>query len=388
MTSVAILEGDTIQALTAAKSLKEKGYKTLLFYESKHSYGFNTKYADVKIKSPSISINEAGLHAFFLKYIKDNQVDAIIPMFDFSAEYLSRKKKELYKYTNFIIPNYDIFMRGYDKNQFMLFCQQNSFPHPATLFDLTTENAHEAQKITDFPAIIKPNITNGARGFKVVNSIKEIINSVSDTISAFGNCHIQEFIPHGGKQYLVGVYTKNDELINATVIDKMRYYPIKGGSSCFNQTIERNDLIELCYNIQKKLNWNGYAHYDLIEDPRDGSIKVMELNPRIQGCIKSSNIAGVDFIQNIIEDTLDFSLTKFNYRPGNYLRYFGLDFLWFLKSKNRFKTNPSWFKGFFSKKQYLQDGSLDDPKPFIYGTIGGFLKQLNPKFRATKKGMN
>src|SRR5690606_25246419 len=137
-----------------------------------------TKYADIKIKTPSISKNENAFHTFFLKYIKENQVDAVIPMFDNAAEYLSKYKNKLSKHIKFIIPDYEIFMRGYDKNQFMLFCQQNSLSHPSTLFDLTTDIACEAQRITRFPAIINPNITNGARGFKVVNNTEEIIQSV------------------------------------------------------------------------------------------------------------------------------------------------------------------------------------------------------------------
>lgn len=388
MKTIAILEGDTIQTLTAAKSIKKKGFRVILFYETRHSYGYHTKYADIKIKAPSISEDKSSFHPFFLKHIKDYQIDAAIPMFDNSAEYLSKNKTELNEYLKFIIPDYEIFNRGYDKNEFMLFCQQNGFPHPSTFFNLSLDNASTVHDTIRFPAIIKPNITNGARGFKIVQSTEEVIKFTPEILSSFGNCHIQEYIPPGGKQYLVSIYTNNNELINSTVIDKIRYYPVKGGSSCFNQTIERDDLIDLCYNIQKKLSWNGFAHYDLIEDPRDGSIKVMELNPRIQGCIKSSNVAGVDFIQNIIEDTFSLPLTRFNYSPSKYLRYLGLDFLWLIKSPSRFKFNPSWFKCFFSKNHFYQDGSWDDPKPFIYGTIGGFLKQLNPKFRASKKGMN
>jgi hypothetical protein len=38
-------------------------------------------------------------------------------------------------------------------------------------------------------------------------------------------------------------------------------------------------------------------------------------------------------------------------------------------------------------KIYYQEGSIDDLMPFLYGTVGGFLKQLNPQFRKKKAGM-
>ena len=114
----------------------------------------------------------------------------------------------------------------------------------------------------------------------------------------------------------------------------------------------------------------------------------MEINPRIPACIRASFNAGVDFVENITKASKGLEPTKYEYKPGAYLRYLGLDLLWFFSSKNRFRTRPSWFKALFSSKQYLQDGSWDDPKPFIYGTIGGLVKQLSPKFRAAKKGMS
>ena len=267
----------------------------------------------------------------------------------------------------------------------MNFCSKKKFPHPIT-FNLNNYSAIKNKII--FPAIIKPNITYGARGFVIVNSLKKIEEELPRVMMEYGDCHIQEFIPAGGRQFLVGIYTKNGELINSTVVQKMRYYPIKGGSSCFNQSIDDINLVNLCYSVQKELGWEGYAHYDIIEDPRNGEMKIMELNPRVQGCLKSSVTAGVDFVANIINDSFGIPLVKYNYKPGAYLRYFGLDILWFLYSRERFTTKPSWFKGFFKRSHYFQDGSIDDLKPLFFGTFSGIFRQFSDKVRDSKKGMN
>ncbi|WP_150452020.1 carboxylate--amine ligase [Arenibacter lacus] len=382
---IGILEGHTIQAINAAKSIKKLGYKVILFYESKNSYGYYTKYADEKVLAPSVENNENEFHSFFNSYLESNTLDVVIPMFDFSAQYLSKHKDTLIEKIRFVIPAFDIFITGFDKNKFMRFCNENNIPHPKT-FHVDEFEIIKSEII--FPAIIKPNITYGARGFAVVNSLAELEIELPNVISKFGDAHIQEFIPAGGRQYLVGIYMKDGELINSTLIEKMRYYPIKGGSSCFNKSVKSDELVEICYKASKALNWNGYAHYDLIEDPRSGEIKIMELNPRIQGAIKSSYIAGVDFIKNLVEDSLGQPVTKFEYNPGSYLRYLGLDLLWFYSSSERLKVKPSWFKGFFSSNHYLQEGSLEDIKPLLFGTLSGLFKQLDPRFRKSKKGMN
>ena len=387
MDKVVILDAQTIQTLPVAKSLKKQGFYVILLCENKNSYGYRTRFADEKIISPSTKDKIDEFHRFFIEYLKINSIDIIVPMNDYSAKYLSFYKDNLENYTNFLIPDYDIFMSGYDKNRLMKICNENGVAHPKTA-DLTLMDLNEATNYVGFPSLIKPNETTGARGFAIVNSFKEIHEKLPNIKKDYGGCHLQEFIPPGGQQFKVELFIFNSELINSTVIHKIRFYPEKGGSSCFNQTIERTDLVELCYKVLKKINWIGFADFDLIEDTRDGVVKIMEINPRIPACIKASFNSGVDFVENIVSGTIGNQPRKYEYKPGNYLRYLGLDLLWFLSSKNRFTIHPSWVKGLLSSKQFLQDGSWDDIKPFLFGTIGGFLKQLNPKFRAAKKEMN
>jgi predicted ATP-grasp superfamily ATP-dependent carboligase len=387
MKKVALIDGQTIQAIPVAASLKRLGYYTILFCDTKKSYGYRTRYADKKIISPSTQNEITNFHKFFVDYIKNEPIDITIPLNDFSARYLSLNSDVLKPFTSFLIPSYDIFMTGYDKNKLMKICQENKFPHPKS-FDLSFNKISEAAANIGFPALIKPNETTGARGFAIVNSEQELKEKLPIIINGFGNCHLQEFIPPGGKQFKVELFIWNGSVINYTVIYKMRFYPEKGGSSCFNQTVHRDDLVELCSQVLKKISWIGFADFDLIEDPRDKVIKIMEINPRIPACIKASFNSGVNFVENIVNSSIGLPISAYKYKPGSYLRYFGLDLLWFIKSKNRFKTRPSWFKAFLNFNHYFQDGSFTDPLPFIYGTLGGLLKQLDPRFRAAKKGMN
>lgn len=387
MKKAIILDAQTIQTLPVAKSLKTHGFYVILLCDNINSYGYHTKYADNRIIVPSTKEDEEEFHNFFTSFISNEIFDLVIPMNDYSAHYLSSNRDQLLKKINFIIPPYDIFMTGYDKNKLMKVCFDNHFPHP-TSFDLSDGTLDHAGTQVKFPALIKPNITTGARGFTIVNSISEINEKLPGIILSYGDCHLQEYIPHGGKQYKVELFVKDQKLINSTVIHKIRFYPKKGGSSCFNQTVERKNLVSLCYNVLKRIKWEGFADFDLIEDPRDGIVKIMEINPRIPACIKASFNAGVDFVENIVNGSLGLPLTKYKYEPGNYLRYFGLDLLWFFTSNRRFISKPFWFKGIFSSKQFLQDGSLDDIKPFLIGTIWALTNQLNPRFRASKKGMN
>ncbi len=387
MKKAVLLDGSAIQALPVAKSLKQQGYHLVILCDTKRSYGYRTKYSDRKIISPSIRTNISAFHQFFLNLIRNEHFDVSIPLGDYSARYLSLYMKELKPFTSFIIPSYEVFMNGYDKNELMRTCRINNFPHPCT-FDLSSDNLDMACQYVGFPALIKPNQTTGVRGFAIVNSKDDLTEKLPNIIKHYGPCHLQEFIPPGGRQFMVDLFISNGSVINSTVIHKIRYYPEKGGSGCFSQTVYENDAVELCANVLKEIKWDGFAEFDLIEDPRDKVIKIMEINPRIPACIKASFSSGVDFVENIVNGSLGLPATKYTYKPGSYLRYFGLDLLWFIKSKHRFKVSPSWFKALLNSNHYLQDGSLADPLPFVYGTLGGLFKQFDPRFRASKKGMN
>lgn len=386
MKTVAILDAQTIQTLPVSKSLKAQNFYVILICDSKNSYGFHTRYADRKIIAPSIQNDVEAFHQFFLEFLKNEDIDVVIPMIDYSARYLSKNKQLLERYTNFIIPSYDIFINAYDKNRLMKICAENGFPHPYTI-DLSTCDFEQIENQMKFPALIKPNISTGARGIAIVNSISEFKTKLPKTTESYGSCHLQEFIPPGGHQYKVELYIDNNLLINSSVFDKLRFYPPKGGSSCFIQTVERDDLVNVCFRLARLLKWEGFIDFDLIEDPRDGVVKIMEINPRIPATIKAAIISGVDFIENIVNGSLKRPVKKYQYVPGKYMRYLGMDILWLFTSPNRFKTKPSWIKTLFDANEYMEDGSFDDIKPFVYGTIGGIFKQMNHSFRESKSEM-
>jgi predicted ATP-grasp superfamily ATP-dependent carboligase len=386
MMKVGILNGESMQALTFAKQLNKSGYYIVLFCDTKLSYGYCTRYAHKRIICPSIKSETKKFHIFFQNYLKTDGLDVVVPMNDYSAKYLSEYKEELKEKVRFSIPDLDVFMTGYDKNKLMKVCEANNLPHPRSL-DVSTLVAGFDTEFK-FPALIKPNETTGARGFKKVNSFDELWEHYESIYREFGDCHLQEFIPPGGMQYKVQLLIKEKKILNSSVIAKHRYYPIHGGSSCFNHTIVNDELIKICTEVLQIIGWEGFADFDLIEDPRDGTIKIMEINPRVPACIKASVISGVDFPNAIVDLSLNKPIKEYTYQPDKYLRYFSMDLLWLVSQKNKWESFKEWKKMMFSSKHFLQDGELLDPLPFFAGACSSILKQLNPKFRASKKGMN
>ena len=112
----------------------------------------------------------------------------------------------------------------------------------------------------------------------------------------------------------------------------------------------------------------------------------MEINPRIPACVRSAFKSGMDYATMIADETLGLPLREYHYEPGKRLRHLGFDVLWFIKSSDRFRCKPSWFR-FFGKDLYYQDWLSGDFPAFFWGTIGNLKKQLNPEFRKAKSGL-
>ena len=115
----------------------------------------------------------------------------------------------------------------------------------------------------------------------------------------------------------------------------------------------------------------------------------MHSTVRLVGCFrigKSAVLSGLDYGTMIADEALGIKQKKYEYRNGKKLRHIGLDTLWFLYSKNRFRSQPSWFRWFDTNLSF-QDFSWRDPLPFICGTIGNIKKQLSPSFRKAKEGL-
>lgn len=387
---ILILDGGAAHAMAIAECLKKNGYGVAAVCDDKNEYGYHSKFIDEKYLGPDS--HDEGYVEWMLDFLKLKHFDVLIPTSDNSAEFMSFHKQELQELTGVLMPDREIFTKGYNKNELMKVCEENGYPHPQSI-DLTniinefgTLECRGVQQFT-YPALLKPNITSGGRGMMLISSFEELIDRYPAVHEHYGKCHLQRYVKSGGKQIKVQIMTdENGDMAYSSVIWKQRYYPVNGGSSCCNITIDYPEIAKICGNVLKSIGWIGFADFDLIEDPDTQELLIMEINPRIPACVRSAFKSGMDYATMIADMTLGKPLRSYQYRPGKMLRHLGFDVLWFMKSPKRFSAEPSWFE-FFGKDLYYQDWVKGDFPAFFWGTWGNFKKQMNPEFRKAKAGL-
>ena len=354
------------------ESLHNLGCHVTTYNASKLDMGYSSHFPDKKVLSYCDAKDPEKSWNAIRKELQTKQYDLVIPLNDFVAIMLSQHKEELKPYVTIAANDWKIFQLASDKLQTMKICMDNNIPCPKTF--IADESLTDLSKLDlKYPICIKPRTGYSAVGFRMIDNPNELEHIVQATKEKYGAPLIQEYIPQTDLQYKAEIFIdKHGDMKSCCIFSKVRWYPIDGGSSTLNMTVNRPDIQESCYRLLKAIGWRGYADIDLIQDPRDNTAKIMEINPRITGSVKICYAVGVNFSEQILQDYLDIPVTTYmKYPAGKYLRYLHTDLLWFVKSKDRFKAKPSWFNFFNSVDQIW---SLKDPLPWFTYTMANITK--------------
>lgn len=386
MKRVLLLNADAVQSISISRSFKRQGWKVVCFCISRCSSGYVSRYVDERVLCPDLKINSLEFDVFLKQYLSNNKIDLIIPMIDDGAVYLSQHKEQLERGYNLIcaIESPKTLDRAIDKKKLMDLCKQHNIPHPKTIGLIDNIIIEDN---FNFPALIKPNISAGARGITYVESIEDVYIKSREIRDRYGECTLQEFVIQPDYYYNVMMYrSRNGKILADTIIKIRRYFPINGGTSCYCETVEIPHLKEQCSKVLDILDWHGFADFDVLEDRRTSELKIIEINPRVPSSLQGADAAGVDFGLVYKTDLFGGTLPEFNYKEGQQIRWFGLDVMWFIFSPKRFCFKPSWFK-FFGKDVSYQDGSFSNPLPMLVGCLAGVIMYLHPKVWKAKFGM-
>ena len=295
---------------------------------------------------------------------------------------LAQSKEQLKSYTRIPLVDVPAFMVCRDKARTMKAADGLGVPVPKTYYPEEVGIAEVSSAVLDYPVVLKPCISNGARGICYPRNASELAAAYECTRAEYGPCIVQEFIPHQGMQYKAEVLLDSQQRVLAGgVYDKPRFYPPSGGSSTLNSTVDRPDILAVAVRFLRGIGWYGMGDCDFIVDPRDDTPKLMEVNPRFTRSIKLLVCAGLDFPYSLYRMALGLPVEpQTDYAKGLYLRYLLSDCVWFLRSPDRFRARPSffWFVGRNCKKEIF---SLSDPGPWFAYCLAMVRDVLNSKRR-------
>ena len=369
---ILMLEGYARQSLPFMREFKKLGMEVSLLCHTKMDCGYASRLPDHKILGICEPEEYEKSEKYIIKLVKTGKFDLVLPLVDFSASILAKHKKELTEYAEILVSDRSVFDKAQDKLQVMKTCMENDISCPMTLNGISNI-AEIIESGIQFPIVIKPRRGCGAKGFHKIWDKDELNRVVGGNDICLSEMVIQECLPIESALISDNIYIdKNGEIKSSFLYRCHRFYPLAGGTGTFNLTFDRKDVHEECARLVKLMGLRGCVGVDSMIDPRDNKAKVIEINPRILACSKIGFVAGVNQAQQIIQDVYgDVVTPMINYKTNVGVRMSQIDVLWFLKSPDRFKAKPSWFKIRGVKDQMF---SIDDPLPWFAFLFRGVIK--------------
>ncbi|MEM0466430.1 MAG: ATP-grasp domain-containing protein [Candidatus Thermoplasmatota archaeon] len=326
--------------------------------------GLHSKYASATVTYPNPLTSPDAFLNFLVKHVQRNNYDCIIPIHTYTFFLLTKHRKLFESYTKIPPPKFEVFYKAYDKQQLNRVAAAHNIPIPRTYKSEPLEQLRT--KILQYPVVVKP-AQHHTVGIAICHSFDELQVAYRQFNIAYGACIIQDYIPNGGEY---GVYTLfNDKLmpVALTVQQRLRTLNKYGGVSTLRQTVVYDELVDIAFRLLKHLQWSGVAMVEFRIDKRDGTPKVIEINPRFWGSLQLSIFAGVDFpylLYRLV--TGEDVLSNLEYAKGIRCRWFLGDIIGFWHSRNKRRE----LRSFLDPTIYSDDLTIDDPKPLLSMRLG------------------
>jgi carbamoyl-phosphate synthase large subunit len=244
----------------------------------------------------SYVIPRASAEDFFValsRILVKEKIDVLIPTVDEEVAVLCREHvlSQLSQLTGFLLPPEEAATRALDKFLTVFEAKRAGLPVPETV--AVPDMGDVDEKALDLPVVVKPSRSRGARGISYVERKGDLKRAWKKAAAEGGQVLFQEYVP--GPVYTVAtVFGRDKEIAASIVLKKTRELPPSGGVAVAGVTVADPKLQELGESYGKCLGWVGPASPEIKLDERDGSYKLMEVNPRLFGYNYLATAAGVN----------------------------------------------------------------------------------------------
>lgn len=358
---VLVTDGGGRQTLTIIRGLKEIGCHVTVLCRSKMDLCYVSKYPDVKLLEKDI-IGDDSFYKVLLRELKTEKYDVLFPIAENSTNLVTLHEEECKKYVRIACAPRDIYIRAFNKQITFETAMTAGIPCPITRRD--NETIEDFLSRTPFPIIIKPRNSVGSIGFHKFDSRVEFERFVVDQKTNLDDYVVQEFIHFTKRRSAFIVMDEKGNVKGALAGEIKRWYPVDAGTCTCLQTVDDNVVLDYAIKLLQEMRWKGFANVCFMTDDNDGIVKLLEINGRINASIKLCFMCGYNISKQMLELAFGEPVTSYpiNDKFGVTTRHFQADFMWFLKSPNRFNSDPSWFSWKNAKDIVFY---RDDPLPFF-----------------------
>jgi D-aspartate ligase len=296
----AILLGGTANALSVAWSLAPRGIPVFALNDpdSHVRYSRFSRYVPVG--------GEGNVQERWRRWLMGPEAAAVegglvLPCSDEGLELVARHRAELQ--TRYLVSEHDdaVLLAMLDKEQTYAIARRVGVPAPSTWSVRTWEELEAILADVPFPCSLKPRHSHlfqrhfGVKAF-TVTSVDELRAAFTRVAPLGLEMIVTEIIP-GGEDRYCSYYTyldgRGEPLFHFTK-RKPRQYPNGFGTGTYHVTDWNPEVKDLGLRLLQGAGVRGMGNPEFKRDPRDGRLKLIEVNSRFTGCNEILVKSGID----------------------------------------------------------------------------------------------
>jgi predicted ATP-grasp superfamily ATP-dependent carboligase len=185
-----------------------------------------------------------------------------------------------------------------------------------------------------FPVVLKPNMGGGNNRFSRAKAVRaddraSFLAAYRDAVGQIGleNVVVQQLVPGGGEnQFSYAALWWNGRPVAEFTARRTRQYPVDFGyTSSFVEIVEAPEVIEAARKLLGSIAHHGLVEIEFKRDPRDGALKLFDVNPRGWSWLGLAAAAGVDLGAMLWETANGRPAVASTARPGTAWMYLARD---------------------------------------------------------------
>lgn len=316
-----------------------------------------TKYS--KYSKDSFNYNDDNFEKEILNFLKNNDVDLVIPVGYSSNQKCSKIKDDIMKYSNIVIDDYEKVSSVSDKQKILPILNKSKLLYPRTI---PVNKIADIEKIKGSSFVVKSAEEGVGEKVRYANSKKELLSIVKERLD-LGPQIIQDYI--NGKARGFFAFCKDGKVLQSFQHERIRQYPESGGVSSCSRSINDEKLNVISIDFLKKLKWTGPVMLEFIYSEKDKKYYFIEMNAKFWGSYDLSVFCGINFAKIPYDIIKENKITKKKYKVNRKFQWvLPEDTLRIKTSKNKRVAFQNWTKDLFDKRvgkdiQYI----FNDPIP-------------------------
>jgi len=226
----------------------------------------------------------------------------LFPTGDEGAAMVARHHQKLSEHFQLTTAPWDVLQWLYDKRLTYRLAGMVHVDHPWTLYP--TNRDQVAAIDCPFPVILKPAYRTSFNRFTAskawrVDTLEQLLARYDEakTLVEPGALMIQEIIPGGGEsQFSYTALCRDGEPLASLTAKRVRQIPMDfGRASTFVETVDDTAVSASAAHLLRAMRYTGIVEVEFKRDPRDGKLKLLDINPRVWGWHSLCASAGVDY---------------------------------------------------------------------------------------------